>query len=224
MKIIITVLVLILSIYTTNAQQINWKSLDDNQYHLVYSNFGYDFGITAQTGYGYKLKTFRTILFNADCSFPMGKNLVDDLKMRLGSQIEVFDFHNFILTAKVYTIFRRYANRYVDMSSLGAEFSALIGYYRKTWHIAGEFGFDKSIVTYLKHSEDMKEHFPTITDGWFFPSGGHFFYGLQGSKTIGKNIDLSLRLGFIQAQNKDVNTLLPYYAQLGFTWRFSKKK
>lgn len=223
-NILIIVLIFILGNLTINAQNFNWKSLDENQTHIVYLNLGYDFGITTQVGYGYKWNSFRRIVFNADYSFPMGKNLVDDFKIRLGGQIEIFDFHNFILTAKVYAIFRKHANRYVDMSSFGSDFAALIGYYRPTWHIAGVFGFDKSIVTYLKHSEGMKDNFPNITNGWFIPSGGHFYFGLEGSKTIGKNFDISLRLGITDAQGKDVNALLPYYAQLGFTWRFSNKK
>ncbi len=209
-------------IYTSTAQNINWKSLNENQTHIAYLNIGYDFGMTTQMGYGYKLKTFRMLLFNVDYSFPLGENIIDDFKTRLGGQIEIVDFHNFILTAKAYAIFRKYKNQYVDMSSFGSELAILIGYYRPTWHIAGEFGFDKSITTYLKHSDDMKKHFPNITNGWFLPSGGHFFYGLQGSKTIGNNFELSLRVGGLQAQKNEVNALLPYYAQLGFVWRFSK--
>jgi len=62
MKIIKTVVMLILCIYTTKAQNINWKSLNENEKHLAYLNFGYDFGITTQVGYGYKLNSFRTII------------------------------------------------------------------------------------------------------------------------------------------------------------------
>jgi len=153
----------------------------------------------------------------------MGKNIVDDFKIKLGGQMDVFDFHNFILTAKIYAVFRTYKSGYVEMSNFGSDMAALIGYYRRTWHIAGEFGFDKSIVTYIKHTESMRDRFPNITDGWFIPSGGYFFYGLQGSKTIGKNIEISLRIGFAKPPNKDVDPLLPYYGQLGFIWKFSKK-
>ena len=60
-----------------------------------------------------------------------------------------------------------------------------------------------------------------ISNGWFIPSGGHFFYGIQGSKTIGSRFEISLRAGATNAQFKDKNPLLPYYVQLGLISTFS---
>ncbi len=224
MKNIIVILILVASVKSASGQNINWQSINDNQKSIAYLNYGYDFGMTAQIGYGYKLDAFRPIFLTADYSFPMGEDLYDDFKVRLGGQISVLEKNNFILSAKVYGIFRRHQTSLVRMVNFGAELSALAGYYKPTWHIAAEFGFDKSIITNLKHSDIMRDNFATITDGWFIPSGGHFFYGIQGSKTLGKSLEISLRAGATNAQSNDENALLPYFTQLGFVWKFSPQQ
>ena len=224
MKIIIATLIFVMSVGYTSAQNINWQSLNIEQKSLGYLNAGYDFGMTTQIGYGYKLDAFRPILLTADYSFPMGEDLIDDFKIKLGGQIAIFEKNNFIASAKFYGIFRRHQTNLVRMLSFGAELSALAGYYQPTWHIAGEFGFDKSIITHLTHSDVFRDNFPIITDGWYIPSGGHLYYGIQGSKTLNKSFELSLRAGATNAQVNDENAPLPYYTQIGLVWRFSPKK
>ncbi len=223
MKYLITILAM-MSVSFSYAQNINWSSIQEDQKHLSYLNFAYDFGVTTQVGYGRQLDLFRPFLLTADYSFPMGKNLVDDFKVRLGGQVSIYELNNFTFSAKLLGLFRRHQTNFVSMASFGTEMSALLGYYKPTWHIAGEFGFDKSILTRLKHMELIRENFPAISDGWFIPSGGHFFYGLQGSKTIGNRFDLSLRVGATNAQSKEEDALLPYYAQLGLVYKFSLKR
>ncbi len=219
-KIIIALLLFTLTAEYGFSQNINWRSLQHEQPNLISLNLGYDFGLTTQIGYYRYLNSKNPILLGADYSFPMGENLMDDFKLRFGGQIEVYEINGFSVTAKVLGNMRRYETARVRMASFGSEFSVLVGYYKPTWHVAGEFGFDKSIITHLEHSDTMRDVFPGIKDGWYIPSGGHFFYGIQGSKTLGKTFELSLRAGFTNAEGKDEDALLPYYGQLGLVKRF----
>lgn len=223
MKYLITIVTLLI---TSNAytQNINWSSINDQQKTLTYLNFGYDFGVTTQIGYGKKIDAFRPIVWTADFSFPKGKNLIDDFKGRLGGQLSIFKKNDFILSAKLYGTFKRHQTELVRMVNFGSEMSAIMGYYKPTWHLAGELGFDKSIISELKHSEEMVNNFPSITNGWFIPSGGHFYYGIQASKTIGTHFELSLRAGATNAQKNDENALLPIYTQFGLIYKFPKKR
>ncbi len=222
MKYLITIFTLLIA-GNAAAQNINWSTINDQQKTITYLNFGYDFGATTQIGYGKQVDGFRPMVWTVDYSFPKGKNLVDDFKVRLGGQLSIFEKNNFTLSAKVYGIFRHHQTKLVRMVNFGSEMSAIMGYYKPTWHLAGEFGFDKSIITELKHTEEMLRNFPSIRDGWVIPSGGHFYYGIQGSKTIGNHFELSLRAGATNAQNNDENALLPIYAQLGLVYKFPKK-
>lgn len=210
-------------VHFSYAQNINWSSKNDHQQPLTYLNFGYDFGVTTQIGYGKKVDAFRPIVWTIDYSFPKGKDIVDDFKVRLGGQISIYEENNFVLSAKIYGNLRRHQTKLVRMISFGSEMAGVLGYYKPTWHLAGEFGFDKSIITELKHSEIMQDNYPEIVNGWFIPSGGHFYYGIQGSKTIGNRFEVSLRLGATNAESDDENALLPVYTQLGLIYKFSKK-
>lgn len=213
-------LLFILSISLSYAQNYNWSSNNENQKNIAYLNFGYNFGVTTQLGYGYKLNTVKPILLIVDYSTPMGNDLVDDFKVRIGGQVSIFEKKKFIASAKIYGIFRRHQTSLIKMESFGSEIAGIFGYYKPKWHIAGEFGFDKSIITHLEHSDGMLENFPSISNGWFIPSGGHFYYGFQGGKTVGDNFELSLRVGATKAQFKDENPVLPIYTQLGLCYKF----
>ncbi len=204
----------------SHSQDVNWRSLHEDQQNVVQLSMGYDYGATMQLGYSRALNSFRPILIGLDYSFPMGNQPLDDFKVRLGGQIEVVQIGGFSATVKILSNFRRYENALVTIVSFGSDLGLLAGYYKPTWYAAGEFGFDKSIVAQLKHSDIMKSNFPGIRDGWYIPMGGHYYYGIQGGKTIGESLDLTLRVGMTLAQFDDENAVLPYYAQLGLDMRF----
>ncbi len=202
------------------AQNVNWRALNE-QNSIASFNLGYDFGVTAQLGYNRSIKAFKPILLGGDFSFPAGEDFMDDFKVRLGGQIEVFESNGFSVTGKIFASFRRHETDLVRMASFGSEFSLVSGYYKPTWHIAAELGFDKSIVTNLKHSEIIREYvYADIQDGWFIPSGGNWFYGIQGSKTVGKSMEISSRLGATNAQGNDEDAIIPFYFHLGINKKF----
>jgi len=201
------------------SQNINWNSIQENQKSLAYLNFGYDFGITTQLGYGYQLKAFKPIMLTTDLSIPMGNDFLDDFKFRLGGQMELFAKNNFSLSTKLLAIARRHETNLVQQIGIGTEISLTAGYYKPKWHLAAEMGFDKSIATHLKHSELFEANYAEIENGWFVSSGGQFFYGLQGSRILGQRMELNLRIGATNAQGKHVNAVLPYYFQVGLGYK-----
>ena len=219
-KILLAIIVLAVLSEYSHSQNINWRSLDNGQNNIMQFNFGYDFGATSQLSYNYYINGFRPIVLGLDYSLPMGNILLDDFKVRYGAQIEIAEWEGFSLTAKIYSNFKRYKTALVRTITFGSDFTAVAGYYRPTWHAALEYGFDKSIISHFKHSDIMKENIPTIKDGWYIPTGGHHYYGIQGSKTLGDIFSLSLRLGQTKAQFHDEDAVLPIYFQLGIGLRF----
>ncbi|MCC6396370.1 MAG: hypothetical protein IT282_05085 [Bacteroidetes bacterium] len=213
-------LVVVTLVSTGYSQNVNWRSLRADQQNVMHFSFGYDFGAAAQVGYSRSFTLIRPVVVGLDYSSPMGRDLVDDFKVRVGAQIEIVQVGGFSTTLKIASNFRRYENALVRIAGFGADCAVLAGYYRSTWYAAGEFGFDKSIVSHLRHSDVMKANFPAIRDGWYIPTGGNFYYGIQGSKTIGESLDLSLRLGATSAQNRDEDALVPWYGQLGLDIKF----
>lgn len=221
MKTIAVVLITMIAVSETGlSQSINWRSMREDQSNVLQLNLGYDFGVTSQISYNRSLNMFRPVVLGLDFSFPMGRDLVDDFKVRLGGQIEIAEVNGFSVTVRIASVFRRYQSEMVSISSFGSDFAVLAGYCAPTWSVAGEFGFDKAITSHIKHSDIMRTYFPEIKDGWYVPTGGHYYYGVQGEKTLGENLDLLLRLGETKAQADDENAVLPLYLQLGVGVRF----
>ncbi len=221
MKKLLSAIVLLLAVVEAGvSQNVNWRSLGDGQRNIIQFNLGYDFGATAQVGYGRSFTLIRPMLLELDYSSPMGDVITDDFKVRLGGQMEVVEIGGFSATIKISSVFRRYQTEFVRIASFGSDFAAVAGYYKPTWFAAGEFGFDKSITSHLRHSDIMRTYYPAIQDGWYIPSGGHYYFGVQAGKTLGEMLELSMRLGATRAQDNDENALLPYYLQLGLGFRF----
>ena len=201
------------------SQNINWKSLDRHQKHILNLNVGAEYGLTFGAGYGYQLKSKFPILLNVEHSFPSGRNLSDDSKTKIGGTIRVYEVNNFQFSARIQGVFRRYENSMVKLLNFGSDMAAIAGYYKPKWFIAGETGFDKAIVTHFKHSAAYKENFPGVKDGWYEPAtGGNFYYGLQTGYSFGRN-DIYLKGGKLLTQDFSTEPLLPYYLQVGYNIR-----
>ena len=216
----LVIITLFCSLFNTLiAQNINWRSLSVSQRNIISINAGFDNAFTAGVGYGYHLKSKLPVILNIEYSMPLGKELLDDLKTKIGAQAEVFKSGHFSTTVKAYGIIRRFDNDYARFINFGSEFSAISGYYKRQWYAAGELGFDKAIITHVKHSPLMKAYNPTLVNGWYIPTGGNFFFGIQGGLSL-KKVDLNARVGKTLAQDFKSNALVPYYVQVGVNKHF----
>jgi hypothetical protein len=194
------------------AQNINWRNFE--QKNVVSANIGFDYGFGGQLGFGRRINSKMPILLNVVLCFPTGKNMFDDFKIKGGMQMEVVKANSFSTTFKAYGIFRRYQNDVSRLVNFGSEFSLVSGYFTKRFHSAAEFGFDKAIVTHIKHESAYKRHYEAAKDGWYLPTGGNFFYGLQTGYSSQKN-DFNLRLGKVLGQDFKPIMFAPFYMQLG---------
>lgn len=205
----------LITINFSHAQILNWASLQKEQRHIASINLGLDYGVTLGIVYGYQLKTKLPIVAGIEYSLPSGKKIGDDFKTKVGGQIRWIRVGDFQFSTKVQGVFRRFENSYVRLNSFGSDLSGVMGYYKPKWFLAGEVGFDKAIVTHFKHSDLMKENFPT-KDGWYNPAtGGNFYYGVQSGFSW-RSHDLTIKVGKIITQDFKTEPLLPFYVQLGY--------
>jgi hypothetical protein len=213
----------LVSLFNISSAQINWKSLESKQKHIINLNIGLDNATSIGIGYGYKTSTrmFKTtmpMIFNVEYSMPVGKDLFDDLKTKIGGQINVIRANNFYATAKVYGVIRRYENDFTRMMNFGSELSGVFGFYKNKWYAAGEFGFDKAITTHIKHSKLMKEYNPDVQSGWYIPTGGNFIYNLQGGYSFKRN-DVYAKVGRSISQDFKTLPTMPWQLQLGWNMK-----
>jgi hypothetical protein len=178
--------------------------------------YGAIFGI----GYGYQLNTgLFPMVASMEYSFPSGKNLLDDLKSKIGVQIRLVQYRHVRFSAKLQGVFRRHETGLVRLLNFGSDFSGILGIYRPKWFFAGEFGFDKAIVSHFKHSMAYRDQHPQVIDGWYEPAtGGNFYYGVQTGFSI-KNQEVFLEGGKMVAQDFKTRPLLPFYGQIGVNFK-----
>jgi len=217
--IIIITAVLILNTSSTFAQEYNWNSLKDNRKHLLHLTAGLENGIIFGVGYGYQLSSKIPIIIGGEYSLPAGKNLIDDLKTKIGGHIRLIKIHNFCLSAKVQGIYRRYENNLVRMDNFGTYVGGNVGFYSPKLFAALEFGFDKAIVTYFKHGNSYREIYQEAVNGWYQPAtGGNYNYGIMAGYSFKKN-DLYLRVGKLIAEDFKTDPFVPFYATIGYNYK-----
>ena len=223
MKNIIAIIIVLFSMLSANAQSANWNSNRESN-NFIYFNMGYDFGLTNQLGFAYRLNSNSSLFITSDISVPMGKTFLDDFKYRLGGQMLLLQKNQFLASAKTNLILRKHQTALVKMTSVGIDLGVVAGIYKTKWHIAGEINYDHSLSTHLRHSEAMIRNYPNITNGWYSNTGGNFSYGVQASRTLGKSLDFSMRLGKVVSKFNDTDPLLPYFGQVGILWKFGCNK
>lgn len=201
------------------AQSINFAAINQKQSNIVYASFGLNFGMTTSLGFA---RTFnlghRQLLVSADYTFPIGKTLFDDFRIRMGAQIEIYTLQHFKLAGKLFAHYKTVDNNIYTANTFGTETGLLIGYYKPHWYIAGEFGFDLSIATFLQQTDWYLTLYPEAQSKWYAPIGGNFYYGLQGGYSFW-NMDIIIRVGMVNNQQFKP-TLLPFYGQLEVHYKF----
>lgn len=222
MKAIIALIVFLISLLTTHisqAQTINWESLQENQKYILNVNAGWDYSFVYGLSYGYHLNTKIPIILESSISLASGEVIFDDFKTKIGGQMNIYQIENFRFNASLHGIYRRYGNPLVTLQNFGADAGIVIGYYKPKWFIAGEFGFYKAILTHFKHSDIYKEVYPDVKNGWFEPTtGGNFNFGIQGGYSFKRN-DITLRAGKVMNEDFKSTPLIPFYVQLGYNYK-----
>jgi hypothetical protein len=202
------------------AQTLNWSALQQEHKHIASVNVGWDYATSLGVGYAYKLDTKMPVVLGVQFSVPAGNNLTDDFKAKLGGQVRVVKAGNFLATVMAYGIYRQFEHAsVVRFQNFGSEFRGVAGYYKARWFVAGEFGFDKAIVTYIKNMDAMEHYYPTIRNGWYIPTGGNFQYGIQAGYSL-KSVDVNLKAGKMVDQYFKSTARIPYYCQLGVNVKF----
>lgn len=205
---------------TLSAQNINWNAISPTTKNHAHISLGYDFGLTTQLGYAYKMNSKVPIWLTTDASIPMGSDLLDDVKIKIGAQSPLLKHNNFIATLHVQSIYRRYQSGLVSVTGFGADISGKVGLYKPRYHVALGLGFDKSIITHLDHSDVAIQNYQDSKSGWYLPAGGNWHYGISIGKTLGTSYVLAFDFGKINAQGNDQDALIPIYAKFQFSKMF----
>ena len=219
-KIIISlVFLLTLKAGIVNAQDINWKGVENGKRHFVTLNLGADNSTYYGLTYGYKIgNTSMPLILDASFDLPFGEDVFDDWNARVGLQTKLWSRNNLWWSAKASVVTRKFESEVASLLNFGSSLSTLFGYQKSKWGIAAEFTYNRSEVTKIEN-RITKDYYPEITDGWYNTAGGNFKIGLQANASI-KSTNLFLRFGKTYGQDFKDNPTLPFYARVGISKSF----
>jgi hypothetical protein len=196
------------------AAQWNAARLDGAP-NRVYTSFGLDPALLPTVGYARTLRLYgHPFQLAADVGVVAAEWDTQDFRARVDAFTSLVHWGSLHLTGSAAFITRGTDNSIYRGLNFGADFTGALGVHRHRGFAAGEFGFDKAIITHITHSEWYRQYFyPDAKDGWYLAGGGTFHYGLAAGLTVGPT-ELLARYGWRRTERfGDVTP--PMYASLG---------
>ncbi len=186
----------------------------------AYTTFGLDPAFVASMGYGRVLTLVgHDFQLSGDAALAAAHMDVRDFRGRLGAQTSLARWRSVHLTGSATFITRGTENAIYRGFNFGSDFTGTLGVYRHSWFTAGEFGFDKAIITHVTHSDWYRKHyFPEAKDGWYLDAGGTYHFGVAGGVALGGK-EVVARFGWSRTEEwNDITP--PVYGSLGIGFGF----
>jgi hypothetical protein len=124
------IIILHLILTSTNnlvAQEVNWRNLNEKTKHLVSASFGADYSSYYGVSYGHMLNARKKpIVIGAEFTVPFGKDILDDWKIKLAAQLELWHSENFSFSLKPAFIVRRYASEIATLYNIAADLTLIL--------------------------------------------------------------------------------------------------
>lgn len=177
----------------------------------VYASYGLDPAFVATLGYARAVRG--NVQLSAEAGAVVAEPDLRDSRAVVGVRATALRWRSVRLTASGSAITRQTSNAIYRAVSFGSAFTGTLGVYRNSWFAATEGGFDKSIITKIKHTDLYRNVYPEVKDGWYMPTAGTYHFGLTGGKQIGRT-ELVARVG-AQRSEKFNDLSVPFYVSLG---------
>lgn len=215
----ITILAFLFIFSTAFAQTINWSNVEKK--HILNINVESENNSYIGIGYAYKIHNGKKPIFiTAETSLSVENEKLDDYNTKLGIQMKIFQWQNYILSSKTHFVYSYYSAHSMKLYHLGSNLSWSFGYYLPNWFVAAEGGYDRIMTSYIKYSAAYKNQFPSAKDGCTNAyADGNFYFRLNGGYSFG-NKDITLSVGNRINQDFRTNTSDSFYSQIGFNYKF----
>jgi hypothetical protein len=201
------------------AAQWNVATFDAGQ-NRVYTSFGLDPAFVTTVGYGRVVPVLgHRVQFAGDVGIGAAQLDANDFRARLQAHTSIVHWRSLHLTGSATAITRGTKNSVYRGLNFGADIAGTAGVYRPGWFLAGEFGFDKAVISHITHSDWYRKNvYPDAKDGWYLDAGGTYRHGVTAGIAIGR-AEFVGRFGW-QRTEKFNDLTPPMYATLGTGFRY----
>lgn len=212
----IIILGILLSAVVAGEAAAQWNvARFGNERSRVYTTFGLDPALVTTIGYARVIPVKgHDVQWSGDVGLVAAGMDANDFRARLSMQTSLLRWRSMYLTGSATAITRGTENAIYRGINFGADFSGSLGVYRQRWFAAGEFGFDKAVITHVTHSDYYKTYFyPDAKDGWYLDAGGTYHGGISSGFSLGRS-EVVGRFGWLKTER--FNELMPpMYASVG---------
>lgn len=211
----ITVGVLLTALVAGNvAAQWNVARFETER-NRVYTTFGVDPAFVSSLGYGRVVHVKgHDFQLTGDAGVATANMDKRDFRARVGTQTSLARWRSVHLTGSTTFITRGTANMIYRGINFGADMAGAVGVYRQGWFGAGEFGFDKAIVTHVSHTDWYRKYvYADAKNGWYLDTGGTYHYGVTGGFALGRT-EVAGRFGWRRTERFNA-VMMPMYASVG---------
>lgn len=184
-----------------------------------YTSFGVDPALVASVGYSRVVPLLgRNWQLGVEGGVVAPDYNPQDFRARAQLRTSIVSWRSVHLVGSMSFITRGTENSIYQALNFGADFTGALGVYRPHWFAAGEFGFDKAVITHVTHTDWYRNFYPEAKDGWYLTGGGTFHFGATAGLSVGR-LELAGRAGLLRTE--DFNPVVPEgYASVGVGLHF----
>ncbi|MEE9430484.1 MAG: hypothetical protein V3V16_05545 [Melioribacteraceae bacterium] len=181
----------------------------------IYINIGLDPAVLTTFGYSYRLSSenfWKDIILFGEASIPVGEFEINDYRIKVGIQNSLVNSDNWNFSLAGYFMVRGTENSIHSATNYGLGILALAGYYESDWFSAFELGYDKGILTDIKHTDWYRDYFYSdVRDGLYSNPSGNISLGLRGGYLI-SDFEITLRAGIAKTEMFNNPVGVPFYS------------
>ena len=212
---------LLLTVLVAQEAAAQWNvARYDAGRNRVYASVGLDPALVTTVGYARVVPVLgHNFQLASDVGVVTAGIDARDFRARVELESSLLHWRSLRLAGSATFITRGTENSIYRGINFGSDFTGTGGVYRKNWFAAGQFGFDKAIITHITHSDWYRaNYYADARDGWYLDAGGTYRYGVVGGVALG-SAELVGRFGF--RKTEDFNSLNPpMYASVGLGFAF----
>ena len=212
---------LVLSTLTVGELSAQWNiGRTDGPRNFAYASVGLDPALIASAGYIRTVPVFgHAVEMGGEAGIVAAGWDARDFRARLQLRTSLLRLGVFRIVGSAAFVARGTDNLMHRAFNFGSDFTGNAGLYARRWFLAGEFGFDKAIITHITHSDWYRRNvYSGAKDGWYLTGGGTYHYGATGGVAIGP-AEIAVRAGWLKTE--DFNQLVtPMYTSATVGFRF----
>lgn len=212
---------LVLATFTVGELSAQWNiARTDGPRNFAYASFGMDPALIASAGYVRTVPVFgHAFELGGEAGIVAAGWDARDFRARAQVRTSLLHLGLFRIVGSAAFVARGTENTLHRAFNFGSDFTGNAGLYSRGWFLAGEFGFDKAIITHLTHTDWYRRNvYAGAKDGWYLTGGGTFHYGVTAGMAIGP-AEIAVRAGLLRTE--DFNELVsPIYTSATVGFRF----